>query len=211
MTQETKVTQADYGTCVGCGESIEFGQVLTVWDDEVGHADCDNPFDLNHSHPRDADWPAPVVLLGSPALYVPLQNLAHPLGAKKLGRWLDALEEAVSLKDYPAHHMLIASNRSDLARHRLASTEAADALLREARAWVFIAEHDEHCELHPDYGAQNLEASNDEAEQNALEAGGDERDVSYRTHPEDAVCTCERGDLLNRIDTHLKGANHEQG
>ncbi len=76
-------------------------------------------------------------------------------------------------------------------------------LLREARAWVSSAEHDEDCELHPEYGEQNLEASNSEAEEAALEAGGDECDVRYRTYPDDAVCTCERGRFLAKIDSHL--------
>lgn len=91
---------------------------------------------------------------------------------------------------------------------RAGQATTADTLLREARTWIFIAEHDEDCEIHPDYGAHNLERANDEAEQEALDNGGDERDVRYRTHPEDAVCTCERGDLLTRIDAHL---NTNQG
>lgn len=79
MTQNTTLAE-DFGLCVGCNEPIQIGQVLTVWDDETGHADCDRPFDLGHQHPADADWPKPVVLLGDPAKHIPLSALRHSAG-----------------------------------------------------------------------------------------------------------------------------------
>ncbi len=106
----------DFGICVGCNEQFQVGQVLTVWDEETGHADCDKPFDINHEHPAGADWPPPVVLLGEPAVHVPLSKLKE-VNVLRVGRWLDELEEAVELKDHDAFHALLQSHRAALVRN----------------------------------------------------------------------------------------------
>ena len=107
----------ELGTCIGCGEPLRVGQILTVWDEETGHADCDKPFDINHEHPADADWPHPVVLLGDPAVHVPLSKLKG-VNAHRVGRWLSELEEAVELKDYAAFHALLSAQRAAIAKAR---------------------------------------------------------------------------------------------
>lgn len=66
----------DLGLCIGCNEPLRVGEVVTPWDDEVGHANCENPasFDVSHLG-DDPDFPVPMVLLGSPAKYVRLSTI----------------------------------------------------------------------------------------------------------------------------------------
>jgi|GEM_PF-5907067 len=130
MTQQTdtptvEVSQDDHGFCVGCNQPIQIGQVLTVWDEETGHADCDRPFDLGHQHPADADWPLPVVLLGHPATYHPLSQLSADLR--------QAMEGAEELNEFQVivPKALWANAMRALSTHQ-PQTDAGEAVL-EAR------------------------------------------------------------------------------
>lgn len=74
---EVKSSVEDHGTCIGCNEPIITGQVLTVWDDEIGHYDCKNPYSLQRQPDLDEqdDVPKPCLLLGEPARYVSLTDI----------------------------------------------------------------------------------------------------------------------------------------
>ena len=64
----------EIGICVGCCKSLRVGEVVTAWDDEIGHYNCRDPFSLARQLELDADpdTPPPVVLLGSPSRYLAL-------------------------------------------------------------------------------------------------------------------------------------------
>jgi len=76
-------TDEDLGLCIGCNEPLRAGQVVTVWDNEVGHYNCKAPYSLARQPElnADEDTPPPVVLIGSPARYAELDAIAATLGA----------------------------------------------------------------------------------------------------------------------------------
>ncbi|RKF23345.1 hypothetical protein D6851_02415 [Altericroceibacterium spongiae] len=74
----------DLGKCVGCCAPLLAGHVVTVWDDETAHYDCDNPYSLKRNPMADGidESPPPVVILGSPARYVDLGKVIACLGTQ---------------------------------------------------------------------------------------------------------------------------------
>jgi hypothetical protein len=62
MTQEGK---EELGICVGCNEPIQVGEVVTAWDDEIGHYNC--------------TYTSPTALIGYPARSVPLGSIIYNL------------------------------------------------------------------------------------------------------------------------------------
>ncbi len=77
MTDNTQALVEDLGLCIGCNKPLRVGEVVTPWADEVGHYDCRRPACLNRIPELDSDkdTPPPMVLLGSPARYVPLEAI----------------------------------------------------------------------------------------------------------------------------------------
>ena len=72
----------DLGICIGCCRPILVGEVVTPWDDEIGHANCDDPASLDVAHlEADPDCPEPVILLGNPATYVSLASIRRAKAA----------------------------------------------------------------------------------------------------------------------------------
>lgn len=62
------------GQCISCAKPIRIGDVVAPWDDEIAHADCENPKSLRSPKLPDNSPPA-CVLIGSPALYVSVEPI----------------------------------------------------------------------------------------------------------------------------------------
>lgn len=75
---ENPLEPEEIGICVGCAKPLRVGEVVTPYDDEVGHANCDDPFSLDVSPEliADPEIPPAMVLIGRPARYAPLGSVA---------------------------------------------------------------------------------------------------------------------------------------
>lgn len=75
---ENPLEPEEIGICIGCAKPLRVGEVVTPYDDEVGHANCDDPFALDVSPELIADpgIPPAMVLIGRPARYAPLGSVA---------------------------------------------------------------------------------------------------------------------------------------
>ena len=88
----------DLGLRVGCNQALRAGEVVTPWDDVVGHYDCHNPTSLERIPDLDSDpdCPPPFVLLGNPARYVALDVVRATLGDTSNGP--EAADEIARLR-----------------------------------------------------------------------------------------------------------------
>ena len=126
QSEVADVADEELGICIGCCKPIRPGQVVIIWDDEIGHANCRDPFNTDIGEGADLDGcPPPAILLGSPARRIPLTALRQPAEGLRAEREL--LREARSYVAWFAEGV----NEEAPARNLLGRIDAALATSQE--------------------------------------------------------------------------------
>ena len=81
--------------------------------------------------------------------------------------------------------------------------EVSLAMMLTSTIPYFEHNHDEGCELDPEYGETNFERNNDVLEQEVDERG--DEDVEFRDWPDDRKCTCGTHEFVAQIRELVAG------